>query len=136
MPEIEMHSQGPINDLFLALNYYISTGDHVGEGVAYPLPNGGLAVLIAYAPRELEDADNWRRLEARLEQIRRDESLLLRIEDQGGTPGGFRGMAVIVALADLPRLTYLLKAAPGPLGWGSMRSFLAQHGLIPPDPAS
>jgi len=38
--------EGPINDLFYAINFYISTGDHIGEGNAAEMEDGQLFVII------------------------------------------------------------------------------------------
>jgi hypothetical protein len=128
MKHITQSQQGAINDAMLALNYYISTGDHIGEGVAIPLPSGEIALLIAFAPHELEDADNWNRLEARLIEMH-GEGLKLKIENEG-QQGIFVMIRLILKELDLPAFTTALKSKPGPLGWGSLYTFLERHGLI------
>jgi hypothetical protein len=130
---IDIGKEGPINDAFLALNHYISTGDHVGEGIAMYWHDGRIAFNVPYAPRELEDKDNWTRLEARLHQMQADDDFSVEIQDGGMTPGGFRVMILLLAEDDVPAFTLALKEKPGPIGWGSMRSFLISKGILPPD---
>ena len=128
-PPTTVLASGPYKEVFLALNYYISTGDHIGEGQARPLGNGRVHLLIPYAPREREDKENWERLQARLTQIQTQDKLALSVVDLGPASGNFRVMAIEIAAADVARLAQVLKAKPGPLGWGSLHAFLQQHGL-------
>jgi len=67
--DIQFLQGTPINRLFFALNHYISTADHIGEGIALPVGGSRVKILVPYNPRELEDADNFRRLVARTDEI-------------------------------------------------------------------
>ena len=128
MTRIEQVANGPIHKLMVAFNHYITTAEHIGDGVALPVGDD-LAVCIPYAPCEFEDSTNWRCLEARLQEIVAKDSLNIRIRNDGTGEGRFTLMIVTLPQSDITRLTTLLKAKPGPLGWGSLRTFLTARGL-------
>ena len=112
---------------FIGLQHYMSTADHIGEGVAWLEDGGRIGVGLPYNPRELEDKDNYERLASRLRELKR-EGFDLTI-DEGVMKGQFKGASVSVRESDLPALTKKLREAPGALGWGSLYTFLQRHGL-------
>lgn len=125
----------PLNRLFVALNHYISTGDHVGEGVA--TPEGTIhQVLLAHRPSDATDAADWEKLQARLDELK-SQGLGLKLTDEGRVPnvpgpGGPQQMhlhALHVPTGQVAWLTSLLREKPGPLGWGSFYETLRAHGL-------
>lgn len=116
----------PVNRAFLALNHYISTGDHVGEGVA--LGEGNKTVLlITWRPREWEDNDNWKRLRARLEELK-GEGFALEIREMGAN-GEFSFAGAVVETSQLDEFATKITERRGPLGWGSMKTFLERNGI-------
>lgn len=64
----------PTNDLFFAINHYMSTGELVGIGCTV---DAGEDVIIplSYDPLNPTDADDWRRLKQRLSEVTTAHSL-------------------------------------------------------------
>lgn len=120
-------SEGPINDLFLAINHYVSTGDHIGEGVALPEPDGRVLIQIPYNPRNATDADDFKRFASRMAEIAvADPSLQFPVKDMGKTPhftiGGF-----VIGQDQMRALARELVRDGGLLGFGSGKRLIDQH---------
>lgn len=131
----------PINRAIFALNFYISTGDFIGEGVALEQGSHTL-LLVLHNPREWEDKDNWERLQARLLVLER-ERLLVGVRHLGWSPGvngpqTFQTNAILVETKHLDDFARAVREKPGPRGWGSLYTFLERHNLldkeVPPSP--
>ena len=127
MPDNTRHitplADTPVNRLFFAINHYVSTGDHIGEGVAQDRGGGQVCVLVPFNPRELEDKDNFDRLKARLEQLQQGRNadaprFTLAYQGQGGR---FSVWGLTIQSTDCDALADLLVEEPGPLGWGSCK---------------
>jgi hypothetical protein len=133
-PNVTPVENTPINRVFFALNHYISTGDHVGEGIAMEAGDS-IIFAILHRPREWEDKDNWERLKARVEELI-DERFPVAIQDLGWAPGPsgdqqeFRAWGIRVRRSELDAFAGKITEKPGPKGWGSMRTFLERQGLI------
>lgn len=127
---IEIHVDTDASRLMYGLNHYISIGDHIGEGLAY-IMGDDLALLVVHNPGNPVDAEDWRRLSARLYELRREVRFQLKYH--GASPP-FEAWNLKLARADVDRFAALLREGPGPLGWGSVYAQLQQLGGI--DPAS
>lgn len=119
----------PVNRLFFALNHYISTGDHVGEGIALDSAVPGVTIFAVPVNRHMEqDREDWRRLLARLKEIEADESLNLPVRiTEEGQQGLFDLYLLHVPTPTLDELSRVLREKPGPLGWGSMKATIDTH---------
>ena len=117
----------PAGRAVFALNYYISTGDHVGEGVAY-IKEKSTVLLVAHRPREWEDKDNWERLLARIRELENEKFPCVAIHEGGDGEFTFWGIRVLTS--ELDNFAAKIKEKPGPRGWGSMYTFLERHGLL------
>ena len=62
-PSTIRNTEGPINDLFYAVNFYITTGDRIGEGNAAEMEDGQLLVIIPLGKTNAEDQADADRLE-------------------------------------------------------------------------
>jgi len=116
----------PVNRLFLAINHYVSTGDHFGEGMALPLaaPAGVLRFVIPVNRAMEQDLEDFDRFRARFEQLA--PKYKTELEDQGAE-GLFHMWTFDLPERLVDRLARDLRAAPGPLGWGSPKSVIDEH---------
>lgn len=112
----------PINKLFWAVNHYVSTGDHIGEGVAYR--QGSMWLLtIPVSTVNQQDQQDMAALRSRLERITTPTVKLGYL----GEMGNMEGWQLTVADADIPALIEALTKEPGPLGWGSGKTVIDKH---------
>lgn len=126
MATIEFMREGAFTDLFLAINHYISTGDHVGEGIALPDPEDGLRVLVPYDPDNKTDNEDAVRLQRRVSEIMDARTMPLAMDHEGRS-GKFAVLVILVGEKDARRLAQELVRTPGPGGWGSMKALIDQH---------
>jgi hypothetical protein len=52
MAQLSTVTEGPVKDMVFAINHYVSTGDHIGEGVAMEGLDGGVPVRRALRPQK------------------------------------------------------------------------------------
>ena len=117
----------PVNRLFFSINHYVSTGDHFGEGLAMDTVPGALAFMIPVNTRMEGDAENFRRLEARIRQLRdHPEEWPVRLTDEG-RQGLYHIYALHVPAPLVEPLAAKLREEPGPLGWGSPKKIIDSH---------
>jgi hypothetical protein len=114
----------PLNRLFFALNYYISTGDRIGEGVALPAGQQGgselVKLLIPVNTRMEQDQQDFAALRARLDQLGCEL-------DDLGRQGVMHLHGLTVARDEMDALAQKLRAEPGPKGWGSVKETIDAH---------
>ena len=127
MKPIDVISEGPVRDLFLALNHYISTGDHVGEGVAMEDHQGDYLFNIAYDPQNAVDAADYIRFRRRITEIMEAGAIPLMVTEPDGRRGQFLVALLHVKPADVRRLAQELVRSPGAAGWGSMKPLIDEH---------
>lgn len=112
----------PINKLFWAVNHYISTGDHIGEGVARREGDHWLLTLVVNAASSTDLLDMGK-LVARLAEIDPPLATLTWI----GQKGDIHGWALGVADTDITALTEALTSQQGPEGWGSGKAVIDRY---------
>lgn len=120
-------AEGPLNDLFLAINFYVSTGDHIGEGVAPDLGGGVLLVQIPYDPKNPDDAADFAKFKARMGEIGREHpSLAFAVRTLGETPG-FTIAAFEINEGQMRDLARELVRSCGEAGWGTGKAVIDAH---------
>lgn len=117
-------TNSPLNALFLAINHYMSTGDHAGEGVSMEAPDDRVLLVLAVNRTLTTDQQDFQKLRARLEELREEFPFTLKNEDDHAV---FIIWSLTVRTCDILPLARRLLEAPGPLGWGSMEPLLRPH---------
>lgn len=119
----------PLNRLFLALNHYISTGDHFGEGVALPESDPALRlvrVLIPVNRTMKQDRVDFEKLRSKFDELAAAGEFPVRLEHMG-REGLFEYWSFVVPEFRMDDLAAELRRAPGPAGWGSGKAIIDQH---------
>ena len=113
----------PLNQLFLAINHYISTGDHVGEGMANEHETH-LQVIIPVNQTNPVDREDFTKFRSRWEELQGKFSTELV---DNGEHQQFRLYTFNINPSDMDELAKELTKRPGPLGWGSMYGLIQKH---------
>ena len=106
------------NKLVLAINHFLSIGDHVGEGIGLET-DGKLMILIPVNTLMSQDREDFNSFLARFNQIKEEFSIELEPQGQHGIMETYSltiEKSLISAVADR------LIEEPGPLGWGSTKA--------------
>lgn len=123
----------PLNLLFVAINHYVSTGDHIGEGIAQaegpqrkgePLPNELIQILILVNPALPTDTADFTKFKSRFSELEKEFSTRL---ESHGRQDNFLAHSFTIRYRQCESLTQALTEKPGPLGWGSMKPLIDQH---------
>lgn len=122
-----------ISPLFFAINHYVSTGDHFGEGVGAENGQGELVLFVPVRRDSPDDSEGFRRFEARLEQLRKKGLTLVRANPEG-KDAKFDFYSLVVPRWHVEELSQLLTQEPGPLGWGAIKATIDAHRQSPPPP--
>jgi hypothetical protein len=113
----------PLHALILAINHFVSTGDHIGEGGVYE--DAGMyqvAVPVKqYLPLDRADFSKFR---SRFKQVAPRFGIRLELVDYSN---GMDIYAFKVAPAQVPALARALAAEPGKLGWGSTKPYVDRY---------
>lgn len=120
--DIKPLTGGPINRLFWAINHYVSTGDHIGEGVATQRDGAWVLCILVYYKKE-QDCRDIAALRSRLS----DSGLPRHELAYGGKMGEVEIWNLIVADVDVLPLADALVSAPGALGWGSGKAVIDRY---------
>lgn len=124
---LDVTQEGPLNDLILAINFYISTGDHIGEGMALEGKEGEIIVLVPFDPRHPDDRDDARRLRSRLSEIRAaTPNLRVKVTEEK-TGSQFDILQVSVSPSDLRPLAAELVRESGAEGWGTCKAVIDEN---------
>lgn len=107
----------------LAINHYISTGDHIGEGIAVP-DGDKVRIMIAVNKAMEQDIKDFKAFQAKFNEIK--GQFKLRLED-GGSNGIFHMYSFLVKESDMDTLASALTQAPGPKGWGSLKPLIDRY---------
>ena len=126
----------PVNRLFLAINHYVSTGDHVGTGMALPSddaimrgdgtphPNDRLMIVIPVRTADDRDLDDFNAFRSRFDQLAHRFGLVLEpLENEGEM--GVWGFGIRYRYCDA--LADALIEQPGPAGWGSCKDLIDEY---------
>lgn len=116
----------PLNRLFFAINHYVSTGDHIGEGIAYELSPQRRRLVIPVNPRNRVDVEDKQALRARMKELYgiAPARFLGPLSQRSGI---FELYYMDIDLGDMDRMADLLMEKPGPKGWGSMKKTIDQY---------
>ena len=122
----------PLSLLFVAINHYISTGDHFGEGIALgdgkgkgePKPNETITILILVNRSLADDVEDFKKFKSKLESIKATFPINLQSH---GTEQGMSQYSFNLYYHQVLKLTQVLTESPGPLGWGSMKPLIDKH---------
>jgi hypothetical protein len=109
----------PLNNLLFAINHYVSTGDHIGEGMAFD-EGPDTMVSIPYDPNSPVDTNDFRLLTVRLKEIEAEGGPKVTFRDMG-IAGKWQLMVMRVRITDVPALAEKLMEKPSAEGWGTCR---------------
>lgn len=131
MPATIRNTEGSINDLFYAVNFYISTGDHIGEGKAGETEDGQLLVIIPLSKTNAEDQADADRLEQRVTEIQSADiqsggAVAVTLEHHKDT-GEFDYLLLRLAAEDARPLARELVRQMGGKGWGTPKRDIDKH---------
>ncbi|PRY38472.1 hypothetical protein CLV58_109199 [Spirosoma oryzae] len=132
---IEPLENTPINRLFLAINHYISTGDHIGEGMAVPEgpqkvrrgepdAQDKIRILVPYNITNDTDLDDLACFTSRFNELASQFST--RLEPLQGN-GQFGLTSFVIRYQQAHLLSSKLMEKPGPAGWGSNKALIDQY---------
>lgn len=121
--DIKPVQQTPLNRLFLAINHYISTGDHLGEGIANDLGTH-VQVIIPVNQKMQVDRLDFEKFQSRFVELEAELGSKLKFE---GEQQYFRMYSFKIDITDMDLLAEKLIEKPGKLGWGSMYELIQKH---------
>lgn len=115
----------PLNRLLFAINHYVSTGDHVGEGIALPTgregdPSREQLVMIPVNTKMEQDREDFAAFGARLNELGWELEKM-------GRDGIFEFYALRIREDEMDALAEKLRERPGQEGWGSMKETIDKH---------
>lgn len=125
-PPTVRNTEGPINDLFYAVNFYITTGDRIGEGNAAEMEDGQLLVIIPLGKTNAEDQADADRLEQRVTEVQHAGAVMVTLERHANM-GAFDYLLLKLAVKDARRLARELVREMGGRGWGTPKRTIDQH---------
>lgn len=117
-PELIPSINGPLNRLFFAINCYISTGDHIGEGFATDAGLGKFMILIPVNPKLPPDLKDFAAFRSRFQEIAGRFHTTLEYQ---GLSAGMEIYSFVLAENRVDEMAKVLRECPGPLGWGSQK---------------
>ena len=123
----------PLSDLLFAINHYISTGDHLGEGSVVMVPPDQVRIMILVNTTLTDDQEDFRRFAARFAEL--EAEFGIRLEEEG-THHHFIGYSFLISFRQVPTLIERLLERPSALGWGSLYRTIQQHLKQTPAPAA
>lgn len=113
----------PTNRLFWAINHYVSTGDHIGEGVAQEV-GGKLLFLIPVRVAAEQDQRDLAAFRARFDELAEPYQTAMRYM---GEYDGFELWGFALAEDQADDLAADLTVRPGALGWGSGKAVIDSY---------
>lgn len=128
-------AKGPLNQLFMAINHYISTGDKIGEGISLikrqqqfstgePAAYDRVQILLAVNDTNPTDRVDFTKFVSRFKELQALFSTTLEALPQ---MPGFKCYSFTIKYGQCEELARELTKQPGALGWGSMKSLLEKH---------
>ena len=125
-PPTVRNTEGPISDLFYAVNFYITTGDRIGEGNAAEAEGGELLVIIPLGKTNAYDQADADRLEQRVREIQSAGAVAVTLERHADT-GAFDYLLLKLAVKDARLLARELVREMGGKGWGTPKHTIDRH---------
>lgn len=135
MQNVTFFSDKPLNRLYFAINHYVSTGDHIGEGVSMPEgpqrhptgephPDDKIRIVILVNSTNPTDIADFEKFQSRFSQIApRFKTQLMH----AGKQQHFLVKEFVIRYGQADELARALTEEPGPLGWGSMKDLIEKH---------
>ena len=125
----------PLNRLFIAINHYVSTGDHLGEGTAIgegiqrhmtgePHALDLVRLLLMENTTDPTDVADFAAFASRFSELAGQFDTHLKWEPQQGK---FRMYSFVIKYGQANELANALTEQPGPAGWGSMKELIDEH---------
>lgn len=124
MKPIIVKNGEPLSLLFVAINHYISTGDHIGEGIALEEGSQKVRVVVAVNTTLKDDREDFLKFKSKFDAIKL--KFQTRLDDHG-REGIFHTHSFAVAKKDIELMTQAFTEAPGALGWGSMKGLIEKN---------
>lgn len=111
----------PLSLLFMSINHYISTGDHLGEGIAIEEDAQRVRVVVTVNTTLKDDKEDFEKFKAKFDEIK--AKFQTRLIDHGRT-SIFHTHSFVIAKKDIEAMSQAFVESPGPLGWGSMKKLI------------
>lgn len=124
MKPILVKNGEPLSKLFIAINHYISTGDHFGEGTAMENGKDEVLIFILVNINLKDDREDFEKFKSKFDQI--SKSFDTRLIDRGSNRG-FHTYVFSLRKESIQDMAVELLRNPGPLGWGSMKALIDKH---------
>lgn len=115
----------PENRLIFAINHYVSTGDHFGEGIFFEKGNQTVFALPVNA-KNPTDLDDFQKFKSAIDALSLD-SVELVVAESTGAGSRFLMHELHVDSEAIPSLADQLMDSPGPEGWGSPKAIIDEH---------
>lgn len=126
-----------LNKLFLAINHYVSTGDHIGEGTAVPHgpqksrtgePADGDRIMILVFVNRTDEVDlkDFTCFRSRFSELESEFNVKLKND---GTEQQFQRWSFVIYYRQALPLAKALAEKPGSAGWGSLKKIIDQHNI-------
>lgn len=125
-PPTVRNTKGPINDLFYAINFYVSTGDHIGEGNAGEMEDGRLFVIIPLNNVSADDQADAGKLQQRVSEIQKSRAVAVTMERHPDNKE-FDYLLMELKLADARLLAREMVRQMGGKGWGTPKRDIDKH---------
>ena len=126
MPATIRNTEGPINDLIYAVNFYITTGDRIGEGNAAEVDNGQLLIIIPLNKTDADDQADADRLEQRVTEVQHSGIVAVTLERHQDA-GAFDYLLLKLAVEDARLIARELVREMGGKGWGTPKRNTDQY---------
>lgn len=110
MKPIIVKNGEPLSLLFVAINHYISTGDHIGEGIALEEGSQKVRVVVAVNTTLKDDREDFLKFKSKFDAIKL--KFQTRLDDHG-REGIFHTHSFAVAKKDIELMTQAFTEAPG-----------------------
>lgn len=107
--------------LIEAINHYIATGDHFGEGSVFEAKSGEYLIPILFDPTDSIDSSDFEKFACRLDEIR-DETGLKLVMEREGKIGRCDSFHLRLEQSKFLPLAKALVSRPSEKGWGSMHN--------------
>lgn len=114
----------PFHRLILAVNCFITTGDHIGEGVICPDGDGRVHVTIPVHRDMPLDQSDLERLRERVQDLADQFGCELCLI---GGDARFERWALFLPEGRMESFARELRRVPGRLGWGSPKPYVDEY---------
>ena len=129
---ITVLENSPINSLFLAINYYVSTGEFIGTGHAVkvgpqrhptgePHPDDLIKIILIVNPVDPVDLLDFKKFCARFDELTTAFATGIVSEESKDL---FLVFSFTIRYGRCGEMATALTGQPGPLGWGSMKPLI------------